>query len=52
VNGLEAKPALLPLKTDAQGGRTYSLSRRATERFDRVLDRIGGDWRNHLTRTR
>ena len=52
LDELEAKTALLPLKTDAQGGRTYGLSRRATERFDRVLDRIGRDWRNHLTRTR
>ena len=52
LDELEAKTALLPFKTDAQGGRTYALSRRATDEFDRVLDRIGGDWRNHLTRTR
>jgi hypothetical protein len=52
LDELEAKTALLPFKTDAQGGRTYALSRRDTDGFDRVLDRIGGDWRNHLTRTR
>jgi hypothetical protein len=52
LDELEAKTALLPFKTDAQGGRTYSLSRRDTNGFDRVLDRIGGDWRSHLTRTR
>jgi hypothetical protein len=52
LDELEAKTALLPFKTDAQGGRTYALSRRDTKGFDRVLDRIGGDWRSHLTRTR
>jgi hypothetical protein len=52
LDELEAKTALLPFRTDSQGGRTYALSRRDTDRFDRVLDRIGGDWRNHLTRTR
>jgi hypothetical protein len=52
LDELEAKTALLPAKTDARGGRTYALSRRDTNRFDRILDRIGGDWRNHLTRTR
>jgi hypothetical protein len=52
LDELEAKTALLPFRTDAQGGRTYALNRRDTGGFDRVLDRIGGDWRNHLTRTR
>jgi hypothetical protein len=52
LDELEAKTALLPFRTDAQGGRTYELSRRDTAGFDRMLDRIGGDWRNHLTRTR
>jgi hypothetical protein len=52
LDELEAKTALLPFKTDAQGGRTYALSLRDTGGFDRVLDRIGGDWRNHLMRTR
>ena len=52
LDELETKTALFPLHTDAQGGRTYALSRRARDGFDRVLDRIGGDWRRHLTRTR
>ncbi len=50
LDQLEAKTGLLPFKTDAQGGRTYTLSSRDTDGFERVLDRIGGDWRNHLTR--
>jgi hypothetical protein len=48
LDELEAKTALLPFKTDARGGRTYALSRRDTDRFDRVLDRVGDDWRDHL----
>ena len=52
LDELEAKTALLPFKTDAQGGRTYALSSGDRSRLDRMLDRIGGDWRNHLTRTR
>jgi hypothetical protein len=52
LDQLEAKTALLPFKTNAQGGRTYMLSSGDRDGFDRMLDRIGGDWRNHLTRTR
>jgi hypothetical protein len=52
LDELEAKTALVPSRTDARGVRTYALSRRDTNRFDRVLDRVGSDWRTHLTRTR
>ena len=52
LDELEAKTALLPFKTDARGCRTYALSSGDRSGFDRILDRIGGDWRNHLTRTR
>jgi hypothetical protein len=51
LDQLEAKTTLLPFKTDAQGGRTYALGRDDAEGFDRTLDRIGGDWRTHLSRT-
>ena len=52
LDELEAKTALLPFKTDARGGRTYALTSGDRSRLDRILDRIGGDWRKHLTRTR
>jgi hypothetical protein len=52
LDQLEAKTALPPVRTDAQGRRTYALSSGDTEGLDGMLDRIGGDWRSHLTRTR
>ena len=48
---LEAETALYPFKTDVQGGRMYALNSGDAEGFDGVLDRIGGDWRAHLSRT-
>jgi hypothetical protein len=51
LDQFEAQTALLPFKTDAQGARTYALNSGDAEGFDRVLDRIGDDWRAHLSRT-
>jgi hypothetical protein len=51
LDQLEAKAALLPSRTDAQGARTYALSSGDAQGFEGLLDRIGGDWRAHLLRT-
>ena len=51
LDQLEAKTALVPFKTDAQGARTYALTSGDAAGFERMLDRIGGDWRAHLSRT-
>jgi hypothetical protein len=51
LDQLEAKTALLPFKTNAQGGRTYALSSDDAEGFDGMLERVDGDWRTHLSRT-
>ena len=51
LDQLEGKTGLLPLKTDAQGGRAYALHTGDPGEVDRMLDRVGADWRAHLPRT-
>jgi hypothetical protein len=51
LDELESETGHLPVKTHAQGARTYYLQNAGPDGFDATLERIAPDWRAHLART-